>query len=152
MSAGTGDRPDPRGPARPKWETVWERLAAVSRPSAQANVPGAWWTMGYSTRFWLLLVPPALISGAVASGLKLLLRQVEHLDWAYSAGEMTNAVGATSNVHRLASLLVAGAMAGGIWWAMKRYTGSSGGGLNGTIWAGRGEMDTGQSVAWRACP
>ncbi len=147
VSTRAGDQPGSDETARPRWETIRDRLAGISRPSAQANVPGSWWQMGYSTRFWLLLVPAALVSGAVASGLKLLLRQVEHLDWAYRAGEMTNAVGATSDVHRLASLLVAGAMAGGIWWAMKRYTGTTGGGLNGTIWAGKGEMDTGQSVA-----
>ena len=140
-AAGSADGQTRRWRSRAAW------LNTITRPAAQANVPDAGSKLGYSRQFWLLLVPAALVSGAVATGLKVLLRVVEHVDWSYRAGEMTNAAGATSDLHRLASLLVAGALAGGVWWAMKRFTGSTGGGLNGTIWAGEGEMAPAQSVA-----
>lgn len=96
--------------------------------------------LGYGARFWALLVPVALISGAFGLGLKLLLRVVEHLSWGYQAGEMIDAVAATSALHRVVVLAVAGVLAAAGWWTLKRTAGTTGGGMNGEIWSRRGEM------------
>lgn len=125
---------------------VLRRLAGTSRPAAQANVPGPAWMLGYGARFWALLVPVALLSGAFGLGLKLLLRVVEHLAWNYRTGAMMDGVARVGAVHRVAVLAVAGVMAGGIWWALKRFTGSTGGGMNGQIWSRQGDMDVGQTM------
>lgn len=95
------------------------RLAGLTRPAAQANVPGPWWRLGYTPRFWVLLVPVSLLAGMAGAGLKLLLRLVEHAAWDYHAGEQANAVGQTSAAHRIVSLAIAGVLAGLIWWAMR---------------------------------
>lgn len=126
---------------------ISQTLTGWARGPAQANVPGPWWKLGYTSRFWALLVPVALASGVMGTGLKLLLREVEHLDWFYRAGEMSDAAGATSPLHRVVSLLVAGVLAGGIWWTMKRVAGTTGGEMNDAIWSGQGEMATAPSIA-----
>lgn len=117
-----------------------DRLARLARGAAQPNVPGPRWKLGYTRRLWALLLPVAILSGLAGAGLRLLLRFVEHQDWSYRAGEMSNAVGASGDGHRIVSLAIAGGLAGGIWWAMQRLTGSTGGELNDALWSGEGEM------------
>lgn len=119
----------------------------VTRPPAQANVPGQWWQTGYGRRFWLLLGPTAIVAGAIGTGLKVLLRVVEHTTWNYHSGPMADAVGAVSPLHRVISLAVAGAMAGGLWWAMERVFGTRGGSMTGRVWAHEPEMEVIPSVA-----
>lgn len=127
-------------------DRILRRLARISRPAAQANVPGDAWLLGHGARFWALLVPVALLSGAFGLGLKLLLRVVEHMVWHYRTGEMTDSVARVGAVHRVVVLAVAGLMAGTIWWAMKRFTGTTGGGMNGQIWSRQGDMAVGQTL------
>lgn len=103
-------------------------------------MPGPAWMLGYGKKFWALVLPVALVSGAFAPGLKLLLRLVEHLAWGYRAGEMTTAAAGTSALHRVAVLALAGVMTGAGWWALKRVAATTGGGMNGQIWSRRGEM------------
>lgn len=116
------------------------RLSRLARPSAAPNVPGTWWRLGYTWRFGLLLVPVSLLAGMAGASLRLFLRFVEHRAWGYKAGELTSAVARTSPGHRIATLAIAGALAGAIWWAMRRWMGSTGGELNDTIWSRQGEM------------
>jgi CIC family chloride channel protein len=125
-------------PSRP--DSPLQRLAALSRANAQPNVRGSAWRLGYTSRFWALLLPISLLAGMAGTGLRLLLRFVEHSAWGYHAGEQTNAVGATGAAHRILILGAAGLLAGGIWWAMRRWWGTTGGGLNDTLWSG--EADT----------
>lgn len=132
--------------ARSAFSDARSALAGLTRGAAQPNVPGRWWQLGYGARFWALLVPVALMSGGAGAGLKLLLHAVEDVTWSYRAGEMSNAVAATSAAHRVIALAVAGAMAGGGWWAIKKLTGSSGGELDDAIWSGEGDMPVAPSL------
>lgn len=68
-----------RGTGRPRRPLA--RLAELTRPAAQANVPGTWWRLGYTTRFWMLLAAISLLAGMAGAGLRLLLRAVEHAAW-----------------------------------------------------------------------
>lgn len=121
-------------------------LRRARRPSAQANVPGSWWQLGHGQHFWLLLAPTAIVAGAVGAGLKVLLRVVEHASWAYRSGPMAAAVSATTPLHRVATLAVAGAMAGAVWWAMQRWWGTRGGGMTDRIWSRKPDMDVGPTL------
>lgn len=141
------DADDPGRDGRPRGtdtsagrRSLRHRLAELTRPAAQANVPGAWWRLGYTARFWLVLVPVSLAAGLAGAGLRILLRAVEHAAWGYQAGEQINAVGQTSAGHRLLSLTFAGVLAGGIWWAMRRWAKTTGGELNDTLWSGEGDL------------
>lgn len=117
---------------------VLARLSHLTRPAAQLNVPGGWWRLGYTTRFWVLLASASLLAGLAGAGLRLLLWLVQHLAWGYHAGEFVNAVGATSSLHWIVNLAIAGVLAGGVWWTMRRTLGSTGGELNDTLWSGEG--------------
>lgn len=117
-------------------------LSWLTQPTAQPNVPPARGRLVHSTRFWVVLAPTALVAGAAATGLKLLLRVVEHAAFSYHGGELIRAAASTSAVHRVVTLAVAGALAAGLWWGLRRATGTIGGQMTGTIWSGEGRMAT----------
>jgi CIC family chloride channel protein len=134
-SAGVGQRWTRLRAAR-------ERLAGLTRPAAQPNARGNSWSFGRTPGFWLILLPTAVLAGLAGAALKLLLRSVEHLTWFYRAGDLSTAVAATSPLHRVAALAVAGVLAGGGWWLLERIAGTRGGEMTDAVWSGEGRMKT----------
>lgn len=108
--------------------------------SAQPTVPPQWWRLGLTPRFWTLLVPIGLVAGLLATGLKELLRAVQHVAWSYPAGAFTDAVGKSGDVRRVAVLAAAGVLAGVSWWLLERVAGTRGGDLSDAVWSGEGRM------------
>ena len=109
-------------------------------PSAQPTVPPPWWRLGLTPRFWVLLVPTGLVAGMLATGLKELLRAVQHAAWSYPGGSFVDAVGKSGDVRRVAVLAAAGVLAGLGWWALERVAGTRGGNLTDAVWSGEGRL------------
>ena len=58
--------------------------------------------------FWVAIVVTGIATGLFGAGLMALLQFVEKLAFAYHGGSYQDAVAATSNLHRITSLVLAG--------------------------------------------
>lgn len=114
--------------------------------SPQPNVAGEGTSLGFSHRFWVLVVLTGAGAGIAAGLLMRLLRFVQHHAFSYSTGEFANAVARTSGAHRVLVLLAAGALAGVSLLLIHRYLGK-GGGLTGAIWFQSGRLPMWKTIA-----
>jgi H+/Cl- antiporter ClcA len=96
--------------------------------------------------FWLALVLTAVATGLFGSGLMATLQFVEKLAFAYHGGSYESAVAATSNVHRLLSLVLAGILGGVGWFLVRRYLSHESSDIDDALWNGDGELGMRRSL------
>lgn len=109
-----------------------------SRGVEQANVPSH--LSDLPPRFWILVVLTGIGAGVGAILMMGVLRVVQHLAFDYHTGEFSTAVAAHS-AERLVIVLAIGGMITGIGlWALRRFTGSTGGEPTEVVWSRTGNL------------
>lgn len=105
----------------------------------QPNVPGESSALGFSVRFWAVLVPTGVGAGLGAIGLMALLRAVQHLAYDYRSGSFLDGVLGAAPERRVVALGAAGVVAGLAWWVLRRVL-PHGAGLLESVWQRTGEL------------
>ncbi len=91
-------------------------------------------------KFWLMLVLTGVATGLFADFMMFVLFNVQHLAFGYHSGSYESAVERASSLHRVASLLVSGAIAGVAWYLLRRATEGERSEVDESIWAGDGKL------------
>ena len=94
----------------------------------------------FSFRFWVAAVVTGVAAGLAAGLLMKLLRLVQHLAWAYQAGDFLTAVQHSSARHRVLLLSLAGGLTAGGLWLARRFWPKPGWGLSSGIWLHAGAL------------
>ena len=116
-------------------------MTAASSP--QPNVPAE----PLSLKTWLLLLTTGAGAGLAGGLLMRLLRLVQHLSFHYTQGDFLDGVQQASPQRRVATLILAGLLAGAVLYAVKRLWPASGGhGLSHAIWCDHGQVATGPTL------
>jgi H+/Cl- antiporter ClcA len=97
--------------------------------------------------FWFAIVITGVVTGLFGAGLMALLQFVEKLAFSYHGGSYQNAVAATSNVHRLSSLAIAGVIGAVGWFLVRRYLKNEKSEIDDALWNGDGELGARRSLA-----
>lgn len=98
-------------------------------------------------KFWLAVVLSAVATGLFGAALMALLQFVEKLAFGYHGGSYEQAVAATSNLHRLLSLVLAGVIGGVSWFLVRRYFRHEKSEIDDALWNGDGELGARRSLA-----
>lgn len=88
------------------------------------------------TRFWAALVLAGVATGLLGDLMMLVLFSVQHVAFDYHSGSFEHAVERASDLRRLASLLVAGAAGGVLWYLLRRATAGERSDVDDAIWKG----------------
>lgn len=97
--------------------------------------------------FWLAIVLTGVATGLFGAGLMALLQFVEKLAFSYHGGSYQEAVAATSNLHRVTSLVLAGIIGAVSWYLIRRYLGHEKSEIDDAVWNGDGELGARRSLA-----
>ncbi len=97
-------------------------------------------------KFWLMLILTGVATGLFADLMMYLLFSVEHLAFGYHNGSFESAVERASDLHRVMSLVVAGAVGGVAWYALRHYTKGERSEVDEVIWAGDGKLSFRRSL------
>jgi H+/Cl- antiporter ClcA len=97
--------------------------------------------------FWIAIVLTGVLTGLFGAGLMALLQFVEKLAFSYHGGSYENAVSATSNPHRVVTLILAGVVGSVGWYFVRRYLSHEKSEIDDAIWRGDGELSFRRSAA-----
>jgi CIC family chloride channel protein len=97
-------------------------------------------------RFWALIVATGLAAGLFGAAMMWVLFNVEHLAFDYHTISFQSAVERTSGLHRIVTLVIAGAFGGAAWFALRRYTRGQHSEVDEVIWAGDGKLSFPRSL------
>lgn len=97
--------------------------------------------------FWAAIVVTGVATGLFGAGLMALLQYVEKLSFSYHGGSYQNAVAATSDLHRVTLLVLAGVVGAGGWYAVRRYLKHERSEIDDALWNGDGELGLRRSLA-----
>jgi H+/Cl- antiporter ClcA len=98
-------------------------------------------------RFWLAVVITAVATGLFGAALMALLQFVEKLAFSYHGGSYEKAVAATTNLHRLVSLVLAGVIGSIGWYLVRRFFSHEKSEIDDALWNGDGELGARRSLA-----
>ena len=98
-------------------------------------------------RFWLAVVITAVATGLFGATLMALLQFVEKLAFSYHGGSYEKAVAATTNLHRLVSLVLAGVIGSIGWYLVRRFFSHEKSEIDDALWNGDGELGARRSLA-----
>lgn len=98
-------------------------------------------------RFWVAIVITGVATGLFGAGLMALLQFVEKLAFSYHGGSYQAAVAATSNWHRLFTLVLAGGIGALGWYIVRRYLRGEKSEIDDALWNGDGELGVRRSLA-----
>lgn len=135
-------RRDPR--VRTPSPLIGFRLPSGRGATEQPNAAGDEETP-LSLTFWLLVVATGVATGLLGAAMIALLHGVQHLAFGVTAGDVEPAARAAP-VRRLLVLLVAGAVAGPLWFLLRRATARESSDLDDEVWTGRGELSFRRSL------
>lgn len=88
------------------------------------------------TRFWVALVLTGVATGLLGDLMMVVLFGTQHLVFGYSSGPFEQAVERASALRRVVPLLVAGAVGGALWYALRRATAGERSDVDDAIWKG----------------
>jgi H+/Cl- antiporter ClcA len=97
--------------------------------------------------FWVAIVLTGVATGLFGAGLMALLQFVEKIAFSYHGGSYQAAVAATSNLHRLSSLVLAGVIGAVGWFLVRRYLKNEKSEIDDALWNGDGELSVRRSLA-----
>ncbi|NNN08319.1 MAG: chloride channel protein [Acidimicrobiaceae bacterium] len=97
--------------------------------------------------FWVAIVLTGVATGLFGAGLMALLQFVEKLAFSYHGGSYQAAVAATSNVHRLSTMVLAGVIGAIGWYLVRRYLKGEKAEIDDALWNGDGELSVRRSFA-----
>lgn len=98
-----------------------------------------------SPRFWALVLAVGVVAGLAGAGLLGILHGLERVAW--GPGGLLEAARATSPIHRVVVLSLAGALAGGGAYFLRHAIRGHGGGLTDGIWFHGGEFPLARTAA-----
>ena len=113
-------------------------MANDARGTWQANLRASAGTL--SARFWTLAALTGVAAGFGAIAMMAVLRTVQHVAFAYHAGEYSTAAAAHGDLRRMLVLLAGGVVAGIGGWAIHARLGGSGGSPTAAVWSGRDDL------------
>lgn len=87
-------------------------------------------------RFWLAVVLIGVATGLFGDLLMLILFSVQHLAFAYHSGDLENAAKRASDLRRISSLMIAGAIGGPALFLLHRYTKGERTDVEDAVWSG----------------
>ena len=89
--------------------------------------------------FWVAIVLTGIATGLFGDLLMWLLKLAERAAFNYRSGSYQNAVAATSDLHRVASLVIAGVIGAVSWYLIRRYLKKEKSEIDDALWNGDGE-------------
>ncbi len=116
-----------------------------SRGAEQANVPPR--LADLPPRFWVLVLLTGVGAGIGAMVMMGVLRTVQHIAFDYHSGEFSNAVAAHSALRLVVVLAIGGMVTGLGLWALRRFTGSTGGEPTEVVWSRTGNLSLIRTLA-----
>ena len=90
--------------------------------------------------FWVAIVLTGIATGLFGDLLMWLLKLAERAAFNYRSGSYQNAVAATSDLHRVASLVIAGVIGAVSWYLIRRYLKKEKSEIDDALWNGDGEL------------
>jgi CIC family chloride channel protein len=125
---------------------IKRRIASGRGAMEQPNVThdGA---AALTSMFWVAIVLTGVATGLFGAGLMALLQFVEKIAFSYHGGSYQAAVAATSNLHRLTSLVLAGIIGALGWFLVRRYLKNEKSEIDDALWNGDGELGVRRSLA-----
>lgn len=121
------------------------RLPSGRGATEQPNVTGDG-EAALSPTFWLALVLTGVVTGLLGAGLMALLFHVEHAAFGYRSTDFESGVEAASALHRVVTLLIAGAFGGVAWYLLRRYTPGKKSEIDDVLWSRSGELSVRRSM------
>ncbi len=115
------------------------RLPSGRGATEQPNVTGDL-DAPLTLRFWLALVLTSIATGLFGDLLMVVLFNVQHLAFGYHTGSLEAAVERSSDLRRVVSLMVAGAIGGPAWYLLRRYTRGEKSEVDDAIWKGDSKL------------
>jgi len=100
-----------------------------------------------SPKFWLAIVVTGVATGLFGAGLMALLQFVEKVSFGFHGGSYQAAVAATSPLHRVLVLTLAGLIGAVGWFLVRRYLGHEKSEIDDALWNGDGELGARRSLA-----
>src|ERR1700731_170588 len=97
--------------------------------------------------FWIALVVTGVVTGLFGAGLMALLQFVAKLAFSYHGGSYQKAVEASSNAHRIITLVLAGVIGAVGWYVVRRHLGHERSEIDDALWDGDGELGLRRSLA-----
>ena len=97
-------------------------------------------------RLWAMVALTGIGAGLTSGLLMRLLRLVQHLSFAYSAGDFLTGVRNTSATHRLLVVILAGVFLGLSLYLFHRFARNTGPGITGAIWHRQGVFEAAPTV------
>ena len=91
-------------------------------------------------KFWLALCLTGFATGLFGIALMWVLKQFEHLAFNYNSGSYSDAVSATSGLHRVVMLTIAGFVGAIGWYLIRRYLKNEKSEIDEAVWNGDGEL------------
>lgn len=107
------------------------RRGATEQPNATGDGDAP-----LTARFWLAIVLTGIATGLFGDLFMWVLFGVQHLAFGYHSGSLERAVERASDARRIASLAVAGAIAGPAWFLLRRLTAGEQSHPEDALWAG----------------
>jgi len=99
-----------------------------------------------TVRFWLALLLTGVATGLFGDLMMLVLHTFEHLAFGSGPGDFQSHVQRASPARRVASLAIAGAIAGPSWYLLRRFTRGEHSEVDEAIWAGDGRLSLRRSL------
>ena len=97
-------------------------------------------------RFWIAVVLTGVATGLFGAGLLALLFTVEHVAFGSGPGDFQTLVERSSDLRRVVSLVVAGAVGGPAWYFLRRFTRGGKSEVDEAIWSGDGRLSLVRSL------
>jgi CIC family chloride channel protein len=137
------DRPSDR--LRVPAPLIRSRIPSGRGAMEQPNVTGDGDTPLNPT-FWLAVVATGIAAGLIGAAFMLLLFNVQYWAFGYHSGSYEAGVRAASASRRILSLVIAGALGGVAWYALRRYTTGQRADLDDSVWNGDGRLSWPRSL------
>ena len=141
-----GDRADdgPEGTAKSErlrvpQPLIKRRVASGRGAMEQPNVTGDG-DAALTPRFWVMVALTGVATGLFGDFFMWILFGVQHLAFAYHAGELQTAVEHASKVRRVVSLAIAGVVGGVGWYLVRRYLKDEKSEIDDALWNGDGTL------------
>jgi H+/Cl- antiporter ClcA len=115
-----------------------KRIASGRGAMEQPNVTNE--QAALTPTFWLAIVLTGVATGLFGDFLMWILALAERVAFQYHSGSYQNAVAATSSLHRVLTLFIAGVIGATMWYFIRRYLRHERSEIDDSLWNGDGEL------------
>lgn len=122
------------------------RLPSGRGATEQPNITGDG-DAPLTIRFWCALVLVGVAAGLLGDLMMVILFGFQHLAFGTGGGDFQARVERASGLHRVVVLVIAGAVAGPAWYALRRWTVGERSEVDEVVWTGRGRLSARRVIA-----